>query len=194
LTQDFSVRARLLRLLPPPALAAAFVCVATLSGCGHVPFIGSSGDESAAACPAAAVLKPLSQTAIFTRPDLGMRPTDVVYYGILSEVDAKCSTNGDTLHASLDVVIAAERGPATRGDSVDLTYFLAVVGPGENVLSKTSYGVRVEVPHDAKRGGINDHFETNIPLGGQAPGALQIVAGFQQSPQVVDFYQHFRGR
>jgi hypothetical protein len=188
------LRARLLRFLPPTVLAAAIVCVATLSGCGHIPFIGKSSDESAAACPGAAVLKPLSQTATFTGPGNGMRPTDVVYYGILSEVDAKCVTNGDTVHASLDVVIAAERGPATKGDSVDLTYFLAVVGPGENILSKKSYGVRVEVPHDAKRAGMNDHIEADIPLGGQAAGALQIVAGFQQTPQTIDFYQHFRGR
>jgi hypothetical protein len=184
----------LLRLLPPTALAAALVCLATLSGCGHVPFIGKSTDETAAACPGAAVLKPLSQTATFAGPGDGMRPTDVVYYGILSEINAKCSTNGDTLHASLDVIIAAERGPATKGDSVDLTYFLAVVGPGETILGKTSYGVRVDVPHDARRAGIDDHIEADIPLGGQAPGALQIVAGFQQTPQTVDFYQHFRGR
>jgi hypothetical protein len=179
-------------LLPLATLAAALSSVATLTGCGHLPF--SQSDESAAACPAAVVLKPLAQTAVFNNTGMGMRPTDVMYYGILSEIDAKCATSGDTLQASLDVIIAAERGPATKGDSVDLTYFIAVLGPSDQLLGKKSYGVRIAVPQDAKRAGVTDHIEAQIPLGGQAPGSLRIVAGFQQTPQDVDFYGHFRGR
>lgn len=157
-----------------------------------MPF--SKSEDTAAACPAAVVLKPLAQTAVFSTPDMAARPTDVMYYGILSEIDAKCSTSGDTLQASLDVILAAERGPATKGDSVDFTYFIAVLGPNDQVLGKKSYGVRISVPNEARRAGINDHIEAQIPLGGQAPGSLRIVAGFQQSPQDVEFYQHFRGR
>jgi len=173
-------------------MAAALSSLATLTGCGHLPF--SKPDESAAACPAAVVLKPLAQTAVFNTPDMAARPTDVLYYGILSEVDAKCSTSGDTLQASLDVILAAERGPATKGDSVDFTYFIAVVGPGDQVLGKKTYGIRIGVPQTAKRAGVTDHIEAQIPLRGQAPGALRIVAGFQQTPQDVVFYEHFRGR
>ena len=186
------MHARFSRLLPLAALAAALFSLATLTACGHLPF--SKTDESAAACPAAVVLKPLAQTAVFGTPDMAVRPTDVMYYGILSEVDAKCATSGDALQASLDVVLAAERGPATKGDSVDFTYFIAVVGPGDQLLGKKSYGVRIAVPQDRKRAGVTDHIEAAIPLGGQAPGALRIVAGFQQTPQDVAFYEHFRGR
>jgi hypothetical protein len=179
-------------VLPLAVLAAALSSVATLTGCGHLPFTKS--DDTAAACPAAVVLKSLAQTAVFSTPDMAARPTDVMYYGILSEVDAKCSTSGDTLQASLDVVLAAERGPATKGDSVDFTYFIAVLGPGDQIIGKKTYGVRVNVPQEAKRAGIDDHIEAQIPLGGQAPGSLRIVAGFQQTPQAVSFYEHFRGR
>jgi hypothetical protein len=178
--------------LPLVTLAAALSSLATLTGCGHLPF--SKSDESAAACPAAVVLKPIAQAATFNNAGMGMRPTDVMYYGILSEIDAKCATNGDTLQASLDVILAAERGPATKGDSVDFTYFIAVLGPNDQILGKKSYGVRINVPQTSKRAGVTDHIEAQIPLGGQAPGALRIVAGFQQTPQDVDFYEHFRGR
>ena len=187
------MHARLTRLLPLAALAAALSSLATLTGCGHVPFFSKSQD-TAAACPAAVVLKPLAQTAVFNTTDMAARPTDVMYYGVLSEVDAKCSTSGDTLQASLDVILAAERGPATKGDSVDFTYFIAVLGPNDQVLGKKSYGVRVNVPPEARRAGVDDHIEAAIPLGGQAPGALRIVAGFQQTAQAVAFYEHFRGR
>jgi hypothetical protein len=173
-------------------LAAALSSLAALTGCGHLPFTKS--EETAAACPAAVVLKPLSQTALFNTPEMSARPTDVMYYGILSEVDARCSTSGDTLQTSLDVILAAERGPATKGDSVDFTYFIAVLGPGDQLLGKKSYGVRINVPQASRRAGVTDHIDAEIPLGGQAPGALRIVAGFQQSPQVVTFFEHFRGR
>jgi hypothetical protein len=187
------LHARFSRLLPLVTLAAALSCIATLTGCGHLPF-SKSADESAAACPAAVVLKPLGQTAVFNTPDMAARPTDVMYYGILSEVDARCVTSGDTLQASLDVILAAERGPATKGDSADFTYFIAVLGPGDQLLGKKSYGVRIGMPQEARRAGVTDHIEAEIPLGGQAPGSLRIVAGFQQTPQAVNFYQHFRGR
>jgi hypothetical protein len=167
-----------------------------LAGCGGgpswLPF--SKSEKTAAACPAAIIPRPLANTALFTKPGLGMRPTDVRFYGILSEIDAKCDVRGSTLHVSLNVIIAAERGPATQGDSAEFTYFLAVVGPGDAILSKRSFGVRVNIPEHAKRAGVNDHFEETIPLNGVAPSALRIIAGFQQSAQDIDFYAHFRGR
>ncbi|MGH7095073.1 MAG: hypothetical protein ACREFB_16280 [Stellaceae bacterium] len=176
--------------------ALAFLALGALTGCGGGSGLLSFGkkDQTAAACPSAVILHPLANTAIFSKPGMGMRPTDVRFYGILSEIDAKCDVQSDALHVSLAVIIAAERGPATRGNTTDFTYFLAVVGPGNQILSKRSFGVRVDIPQNAKRAGVTDHFDETIPLGGRAPSALRIIAGFQQTPQDVDFYQHFRGR
>lgn len=176
--------------------AAAFLILTSLAGCGGgpswLPF--SHSEKTKAACPAAIIPVPLANTALFTGPSLGMRPTDVTFYGILTDINAECDVRGNALQVSLNVIVAAERGPATRGDSAQFTYFLAVVGPDDSILSKRSFGVRVNIPEHAKRGGVTDHFQETIPLNGAAPGALRIVAGFQQTPQDIDFYQHFRGR
>jgi hypothetical protein len=95
----------------------------------------------------------------------------------------------------LDVIVVGERGPAAgKGDSVDLQYFVAVTGADQAILSKRSFAVRIAMPADAKRGGITDHIEETIPLAGRPPGDLSIVLGFQQNPEIVDFYRHFRGR
>jgi hypothetical protein len=75
-----------------------------------------------------------------------------------------------------------------------LQYFVAVTGPDQAILSKRSFPVRVSLPSGAKRGGITDHIEETIPLGGRPPGDLTIVVGFQQTPEAIDFYKHFRGR
>lgn len=175
------------------------LALAALSGCSTVSsWFSSSPAESkalpAAPCPSAVILRPLSQTAAFA-PSAARQPTGVAFYGLLSDVDAKCEALGGAVRASLDVVVIGERGPAAgKGDSVDLQYFVAVTGADQAILSKRSFAVRIAIPADAKRAGITDHIEETIPLAGRAPGDLSIVLGFQQSPEIVDFYRHYRGR
>ncbi len=119
----------------------------------------------------------------------------VAFYGILSDVSVRCDQSGDALRASLDVIVIGERGPAAGGGTgVDLQYFVAVTGPGQAILSKRSFAVHIAIPANARRAGVTDHIKETIPLAGQRPGDLSIVLGFQQSPDVVDFYEHFRGR
>src|SRR5262249_41030036 len=128
-------------------------------------------------------------------PNMQRQPMGVAFYGILSDVDVKCDRAGDTLRATLDVVVIGERGPAAgKAGGGGLQYFVAVTGPGQAVLSKRLYVVHIDIPVDAKRAGVTDHIEETIALGGRAPGDLGIMLGFQQSPEVVDFYRHFRGR
>ena len=145
-------------------------------------------------CPTAAILKPLSQTALFV-PGQPREPPGVTFYGVLSEVESKCDRSGDTLRLALDVVVVGERGPAAAGASaVDAWYFVAVTGPDQSVLGKRLFPVHIDVPASAKRAAISDHIEQTIPLGGHRPGELTVVLGFQQSPEALEFYRHYRGR
>ena len=178
--------------------ALALIGFALLSACSTVaslnPFSSAPSAPAAAACPSAAILHPLSQTAVFP-PGAPRQPTNVAFYGVLSEVDARCDASGGAVRVALDVIVIGERGPAVgNGDSVDLQYFVAATGADQTILSKRSFAVRIPLPAGAKRAGITDHIEETVPLAGRAPGDLSIVLGFQQSPEVVEFYRHFRGR
>jgi hypothetical protein len=181
------------------ALLGVVVGPGLLAGCGSmsIPFFGSKSAKpatSAQACPTAAVLRPLSSTAVFG-PSVERRPINVAYYGILSDVTATCSTNGNAVQVALDIVIAAERGPAAAaGDGVDLYYFVAVTGPNNGIISKNPFSVHIPVSTGQKRGGVTDHIEEVIDTGGRPLTELNIVVGFQQTPDVVDFYKNFRGR
>src|SRR5258708_7457532 len=66
---------------------------------------------AAAACPTAAILRPLGQTAVFA-PGQSRQQVGVAFYGLLSEVNATCERAGDALRLKLDVVVVGERGPA----------------------------------------------------------------------------------
>jgi hypothetical protein len=174
------------------APAAVAVGLLVLSGCSWLPF-SSSSTTPAQSCPTAVILRPLSNTAVFgSAPE--RNPENVAFYGLLSEVDRKCDYAGDAMHLSLDVIVVGQRGPAGKTNTVDLTYFVAVTGPNQSILSKKPFTVRIAFDPDQIRAGVTDHIEEVIPLAGHKGTDLNILLGFQQSPDVLDFYKHFRGR
>jgi hypothetical protein len=172
------------------APSAVLIGLLALAGCGLAP---SSSSKPTEACPSAVILRPLANTAVFGSA-AERRPDNVAFYGLLSEADLKCEYTGEAVRMLLDVVVVAERGPAAKTDSVDLQYFVAVTGPNQSILSKKPLPVRIVFDTSQKRAGVTDHIEETIPLGGQKGTDLSVVVGFQQSPEVVDFYKHFRGR
>ena len=162
----------------------------TLSSCG---WLSPSSSKPTEACPSAVILRPLSNTAVFG-PAPERRPDNVAFYGLLSEADLKCEYTGDALRMILDVVVVGERGPAAKADSVDFQYFVAVTAADQSILGKRTFPVRIVFDTPQKRAGVTDHIEQTIPLGGRKGTDLSVIVGFQQSPEVVDFYKHFRGR
>jgi hypothetical protein len=171
------------------AQGAAFVGLLALSGCSWF----SSSSTPPQTCPSAVILRPLANTAVFGT-GAEPRPDNVAFYGLLSEVDRKCDHTGDAVHMSLDVIVIAQRGPAAKSDAVDLTYFVAVTGPDQTIISKKPFTVRIAFDPDQVRSGVTDHIEETIPLAGHKGSDISLLLGFQQTPQVVDFYKHFRGR
>ena len=180
---------------------AVFIAATALAGCSHTPSLSMSSlnpfsskpSQSAASCPTATILGPLAHTAVFA-PGRERTPIGVAFYGLLDDVSIKCEAAGGALHVTLDVVVIGERGAAAGGGTeVNLDYFVAVTGPGEALLSKRTLPVTVGIPAGKKRAGVTDHFDETIPLSGLRPAQLTIDLGFQQSPEVVDFYRHFRG-
>jgi hypothetical protein len=173
------------------ASGAVLIGLLTLSGCGWIT--SSSPKSPAEACPSPVILRPLSSTAVFG-PAEQRRPDNVAFYGLLSEADLKCEFAGDAVRMNLDVVIVGERGPAGKADSVDFQYFVAVTGPDQAILSKKPFPIRITFDTSQKRAGVTDHIQQTIPLGGLKAADLSVYIGFQQSPEVVEFYKRFRGR
>jgi hypothetical protein len=172
------------------ASGAALASLLALAGCGGR---SESSSKQAEACPTAVILRPLANTAVFG-PGPERRPDNVAFYGLLSEANLKCDVTGDAVRIDLDTIVIGERGPAAKGDAVDLQYFVAATAPDQSVLSKKPFAVRIAFEGNQKRAGVTDHFEETIPLGGRKPADLNVLVGFQQSPEVVEFYKRFRGR
>ncbi len=171
------------------ARAAAVAGLLVLSGCSWF----SSSSPPVETCPPAAILRPLANTAVFGAA-AERNPQNVAFYGLLSEVDRKCDYAGDAMHLSLDVIVVGQRGPASKGDAVDLTYFVAVTGPGQSIIAKKPLTLRIGFEPNQIRAGVTDHIEETVALAGHKGTDLNILLGFQQSPDIVDFYKNYRGR
>ena len=171
--------------------SAALIGLLALSGCGWIS--SSSSKSTTEACPSAVILRPLANTAVFG-PAPERRPDNVAFYGLLSEADLKCESSDDAIRIMLDVIVVGERGPAGKADSVDFQYFVAVTGPDQSIVDKKEFPVRIVFDSPQKRAGVTDQIEEAVPLGGRKGTDLTVDLGFQQSPEVVDFYKRFRGR
>ena len=170
------------------ARGAALFGLFALSGCS---LFGSS--QPPQACPAAVILRPLANTAVFGGTGEA-RPENVAFYGLLSEVDRKCDYANDAVKMTLNVIVIGQRGAAAHGDAVDLTYFVAATGPNQQVISKRPFTVHIAFKPDQIRAGVTDHIVETIALGGHRGSDITVLLGFQQNPQAVEFYQHYRGR
>jgi hypothetical protein len=177
------------------ALLAAFG-FALLASCSYIPFVGKKSEKTASpACPVAVILHPLANTAVFNPTATGdVKPLDVAWYGVYSDIAVSCTITGDTLHVVLDNIIVAERGPAAKGNDVDLNYFVSLTGSDQAILGKKSLAVHVTLPDKAKRSGVSDHVELAFAMGGRPIADLNITAGFLQTQQAIQYYKNFRGR
>jgi hypothetical protein len=177
------------------ALTAALGALSACTAPSWMPIVGKKGPDAATpSCPVTAVLHPLANTVVFA-PNTERKPLYVAWYGIFSDVSATCKITGDTLTASLDNIIVAERGPAARTDNnVNLSYFVALTAPDQSVLGKKTFAVAVAVPPDAKRGGVTDHVEVAFNIAGHPISDVNIMVGLQLSPDAVDYFRHYPGR
>jgi predicted aspartyl protease len=149
--------------------------------------------QANSACPSTVVLRPLASTAIFGPAAVG-HPDNVAFYGYLGQVSSNCAYTGDAVQITLDVPVVGERGPVATGQTVDLQFFVAVTGPDQKILSKRPFAARIAFEGVQNRAGVTDHIEETIPLGGRNGSDLNVLLGFQQGPQVVEFYKRFQGR
>jgi hypothetical protein len=173
---------------------AAVALLSALSACSWIPFVGKKSEPaSAPACPVAAILRPLANTVVFG-PGAEQKPIYVAWNGLFSDISANCTIAGDTLHAALDNVIVADRGPAGKNNDVDFDYFVALTASDQTILAKKIFSVHITVPPDGKRSGVNDHVEVAFSTGGRPLSDLNLMVGFQLTPAAVQFYKNYRAR
>jgi hypothetical protein len=171
------------RSLAAPARAGLAALIA-LAGC--------ASDDSPArlVCPPATIPEDSAQLVAFQGG--GRDLTDVRYDLQVTDVALNCELDRDdgtrTLETELGVRFVAEKGPANREGVASGRYYVAVVGPDGDVLSRQSFPVAIELPGNQTRVAAAQYLSPTIPVAeGAATDAYTIYVGLVLSPEQLRF-------
>lgn len=165
-----------------------------------LPFLAagcsSSPDEAAAAavaaeetpsCPRVSIVRGADEVTRF-REGAGQDLTDVASRAILADFTGGCEPGSQEVTVDLNLILAAEKGPALQEDRADYRYFVAVADAQGTVLAKEEFDTTVAFPAGQSRAGTVEELSQTIPLAeGRRAGDYQILLGFQLTPQELSY-------
>jgi len=150
-----------------------------VAGCGLIP---EGSQPSPPACPSVAVLEGAGVTAGY-RPGDERNPRSLRYMAGLSEPVSSCRYRSDGLEVDLSFNVLAEKGPAFNGGPLELTYFVAVVGPDQQVRSKELFSTELTFADGRKVAGQAESLTLRYPFVFAGEGVtLSFFLGFQLDP------------
>ncbi len=138
-------------------------------------------------CPRISVLQDAKRLVTFA-PGGGTDLSEMLNEVRLVGISATCSYSTDEVEVDMTLTIAARRGPADRTRKAPAKYFVAIMGPGRNIVAKRVFEVTLTFPVNVDSGGLTDNLVQRIPLGRDGRGAgYRIIAGLQLTPEQLKF-------
>jgi hypothetical protein len=159
-------------------LAAA---LGTLASCGMFD------NSKQYPCPTVGVPRESAALTLFREGD-GRDLTDVIFAGGIKNTKLECSysSNGPTM--TLGVIIGGELGPAARTRTATVPYFIAIVDPDRNILTKQVFNVTLSFPPNVSQANIYDETEEKIPLPKNVSAERYgIAVGMQLTPDQLEY-------
>lgn len=174
----------MLRYFVVPALLASLL---VLSAC--------SREKPEANCPRGLIPADSASITRF-RDGPGRDLTDVVAEGEIADMLIQCKYDKRSVTVDLQIAIAGDRGPADRSRAAEFDYWIAILDPQQNVVTKQLAKVRFQFTDNRTRlGQILSDFEPYIPLADLKQGPeYQIVVGFQLTPEELAWNRSNKSR
>lgn len=133
-------------------------------------------------CPSALLLDGADRISAY-RDGTERRPDELRYVAILTDLSSSCryhsDASGNGVDVDLNFKLIAERGPALSG-SEEVTYFVATVGPGNQIVSRDVLSGDLPFTAGAERVGLAEDLTLRLPSITAAQGsAYTLYVGFQ---------------
>jgi hypothetical protein len=145
-----------------------------LSACGSSP-----APEGPAPCPTTLFLKGAERTAAYL-PSADPRPADLQHLAVMTELASACSYDDGNLDVALRFNLVGEKGPAYGGGPLPLTFFVATIGPDQQVLSKDLFDATIEFPEGQQLAGTVQELTVRLPsVEPDAGPQYAVYLGFQ---------------
>jgi hypothetical protein len=117
------------------------------------------------------------------REGAGQDLTDVASRAILADFTGGCEPGTEEVTVDLNLILAAEKGPALQGDRTDYRYFVAVADAQGTVLAKEEFDTTVAFPAGQSRAGTVEEIGAGRKPGTGAEGATAPETLRQAGPQ-----------
>jgi len=106
---------------------------AVLLGCG-----GGRLEDALLACPRIALPPDIADLARYRDPS-GPDLSNLVFQARITGIEGPCRAARGGVEAAISVRFEVERGPAARGQAVQLPWLVAIVGPGGEVRDRQRF-------------------------------------------------------
>jgi hypothetical protein len=131
------------------------------------------------ACPAALLLEGAERTASY-RPGSDRSPSALRYLAVLSHLQSACHYDDKGVDVDVGLNLIAQHGPAATGDPVELTYFVATMGPDRQVLSKQLFDSEIVFAKDEDLAGVAEQLTLRLPsVTPEEASGYNLLLGFQ---------------
>ena len=149
-------------------------------------FTDMFGTSTPITCPRVAKIGEASQLTRFAPS--GQDLTDVLFEAVIGDINGTCSASAKTVTVQMTADFIASRGPADKTRKAPFTYFVAIIGPGDKVLTRDQFDTSIEFAGNKTRSGIREPLDLTIPLQqGERGDDLRILVGFVLSHEEVAY-------
>lgn len=163
------------------ALFAAALMSPLLTACG---IFGSQVSmdiprEASQVCPPVGIIARTGSLTRFATPD--NRDIDnVTLRGAIGGLKITCKDVSGAVRASIGFDVVAQKGPASRGGDVELTYFVAITQSSDRVLSKRLHVTSHSFSRGRNSSAVRENFIADVPVDDEgSTGEVEILIGFQ---------------
>jgi len=169
--------------------ALAVGALLMLSGCGVFD------REVKPPCPRVGILGDAA-TMIQFRPGAGRDLTDVEFEAEIIGFTGDCEFRNRNAQAvvTVNVQIVGARGPAAKGDSMTVPFFVAIVDRDQRILARETFASKIDFPAGRRRAGVAEEMEQKIPIPADRRSSdFEILIGLQLGQAQLDYNRQKRG-
>ncbi len=154
-------------------LVGVALVAAALSACSGTP-------QPRGRCPDVRILAGLDTNNVYRGGTPAGAAEDLVYTAALQNIDGGCTYADDGLTLSVTIDVIVDPGPAHRGPSIAVPWFVAVAAPDGRIIDKQPFTATVAVDESGEPRGSREAIEQRFAGVGPDRGpAYRIFLGLE---------------